>query len=115
MFVDRDVLSGHRLTRNRFLALAGSTITAFAAGVWFPREAEACEIPYGCHGYCQCSACSGSVCTRPDCKRGYFGCESGAECWYTCSYTGSSLYSFKCCDYAFNAGNCICRAYIGTC
>lgn len=115
MFVDQDVLTGRRITRNRFLAVAGSALTSLAAGLWFPREAEACQIPAGCHGDCQCSSCSGSRCTRADCEGGWHGCETGAQCWYTCTYTGSGVYSFKCCDYSYSDGICICRGYVGTC
>lgn len=116
MIVDQDVVESSRFTRNRFLAVAGTTLTAIAANLFFPQEAQACYIPNGCHGYCQCSCCSGSTCCRSDCKSGYYGCESGGQCWYTCAYDGCCLYRFRCCDWAYaGSGRCICRANVGAC
>lgn len=117
MAIDDDVIKGSRLTRNRFLAVTGSTLAAMAVSIWFPREAAeaSCYIPNGCHGYCQCSCCSGSHCCRSDCRGGYYGCESGTQCWYTCAYSGSTLLKFKCCDWGTNNGNCICQGYVGPC
>lgn len=112
MIVDEKVTSSVRLGRNRFLAGVGTLFTAAAATWWFPEAANA-TVPNGCHGYDECSSCSGSTCTRSDCEGGYYGCESGGQCWNSCAYLGSTLVQIQCCDWGYNGGDCICRATIG--
>lgn len=114
MLLQEDVTSRNPITRNRFLAISGATLTSLATGAWFAQEAQACSVPNGCHGYCQCSCCSGSSCCG-GCTAVTTACESGGQCWYTCAYWGSTLYKFRCCDWRKNGSNCICRGTIGPC
>lgn len=115
MIVDEEATSSVTFSRNRFLAGAGTMFTALAASWWFPEAANASNVPNGCHGYDQCSSCSGQKCTRPDCRGGYYGCESRGQCWNSCAYIGSTLVKIQCCDYAYSGGHCICRGIIGPC
>jgi len=117
MIVDEQTTRSATFTRTRFLARAGTVFTALAASWWFPQAANA-AVPNGCHGYDVCSSCSGYRCTRSDCVGGYYGCESGTQCWDTCVYSGSTLIRIRCCDYAYGAnrsGRCICSGYLGSC
>ncbi len=109
------VINSAPLSRNRLLARAGTVLAAVATTWWFPGVADAVVAPGGCHGYNQCSACSGSKCTRSDCRGGYFGCESGSQCWTTCAYVGSTLVKITCCDWGYTGGDCICRSIDGSC
>jgi len=117
VIIDENVTRATPLSRNRFLAGVGTFMTATAAAWWFPAAAQA-AVPNGCHGFNQCSACSGSKCTRSDCRGGNFGCEGGGQCWSSCAYEGSTLVRIRCCDWSYGSGHsgrCICRAITGSC
>ena len=113
--IDEQVLDRVPFGRRRFLARTGAVLTGVAARLWFPNAAFA-AVPNGCHGYNECTCCSGSTCCRGDCRGGYYGCESGTQCWYSCAYIGSTLYRIRCCDWGYGtSGRCICRAITGPC
>ncbi|WP_214416060.1 hypothetical protein [Sphaerisporangium fuscum] len=94
-----------RLTRNRFLAVAGATLVGVATSAWFPGRAEA--APDGCYGAPGCSCCSATTCCSSGCTSAYT-C-GGKHCWTSCAYLGSTLYRFDCCDYYKGGNLCICR------
>ncbi|MEV1004182.1 hypothetical protein [Nonomuraea sp. NPDC050202] len=94
-----------RLTRSKFLAVAGATIVGVASNAWFPGRAEA--APDGCYGYPSCSCCSATTCCASGCTKRY-SC-GGKQCWTTCAYLGSTLYRFDCCDFTKSGAGCICR------
>jgi hypothetical protein len=100
-----------RLTRSKFLAVAGATLVATASKAWFPGRAEA--APDGCSGYPTCSCCSASSCCGSGCSALYT-C-GGRQCWTSCAYLGSTLYRFDCCDYRKNGTACICRVNLRPC
>ncbi|HEV7708823.1 MAG TPA: hypothetical protein VGP16_11565 [Asanoa sp.] len=101
-----------KLTRNRFLAFAGTALVAAASQAMFPGHAQA-AAPNGCHGYNGCPCCN-SNCCESGCTR-YNSCGS-TSCWRTCAYEGSGLVSFYCCDWKRSNGSfCICRERWGTC
>lgn len=101
-----------RLTRNRFLAIAGATLVGVASNAWFPGRAEAAP-PNGCYGYNGCSCCSATSCCASGCSKLYT-C-GGKQCWTTCAYLGSTLTRFDCCDYSRNGSPCICRVNYRAC
>lgn len=115
MIVSATTLDSVPLGRRRLLAGASAMLAAFGARAWFPERAAAVTPPNGCYGYDACSCCSGSTCCRSDCRGGFYGCHSNAQCWTTCAYDGSTLYRFRCCDWAFGSRICICRARLGLC
>jgi hypothetical protein len=120
MIISRVELDKTRLGRRRFLAGVGATLTSVAGALWFPaRAAAACPLP-PCHSYDMCPSCYKTQCTSTGCYSGYFGCESGVQCWRHC-YNGGM---YSCCDWGLNGFHgsctgvdnmCICRGYQGSC
>lgn len=102
-----------RLSRSRLLAYVGTALTGAAISAWFPGRAEA-AVPNGCFGYNGCPCCGSNGCCSSGCTRLYT-C-GGNQCWRTCAYEGSTLYSFYCCDWKLSNGSpCICRQNWGSC
>jgi|tagenome__1003787_1003787.scaffolds.fasta_scaffold20985837_3 hypothetical protein len=120
MIVNAVELDKVRFGRGRFLAGVGAVLTTAAGAMWYPaRASAACPLP-GCHGYDMCPSCSGTQCTSAGCKGGYYGCESGTQCWRACI----SHNQYSCCDWAIPnwtgpclgvANRCICRGFNGSC
>lgn len=120
MIINTVELDKVKLGRQRFLAGVGASLTAAAGALWFPERASAaCPLP-GCHGYDMCPSCSGTQCTAAGCYAGFFGCETGVQCWGACI----SHNQYKCCDWGLNgfygsctmtSNRCICRGYLGSC
>lgn len=109
-----------RFGRNRFLALLGGSLTAFAVRLVTAKSAVAGHsgiFSPGCYGYWQCHCCrlSGTrtpVCCEPGCVPrasclpnlvGSDGQELG-QCWVTCLQTAPGGELFMCCDYTEGAG-----------
>ncbi|MEV6862870.1 hypothetical protein AB0M44_17950 [Streptosporangium subroseum] len=99
-----------RLTRNKFLAVAGATLVGVASNAWFPGRAEA--APAGCQGAPTCPCCNATTCCSGCTKATTCG---GKQCWTTCAYIGSTLYRFDCCDYYRASALCICRVNLRPC
>ena len=114
MIVDESTYKTSSLTRNRFLAGAGTVLAGVAGSWFFPNAAEA-AVPEGCHGLNACSSCSGATCTASGCTRLVGACSPGQQCWTTCAYIGSVLYRFQCCDWTRNGAGCICRSALKPC
>ncbi len=117
MIVSKEVVDSVPMSRNRWLAWAGSSLVALAATAWFPQQAFADNPPPYCHGAGQCACCNGSTCCEFCCFSGYYGCESGTQCWYTCAYYGSQLVKIICCDWGARCHTsvCICSTTVGPC
>jgi hypothetical protein len=120
MIISKVELDKTRFGRRRLLAGIGTALTTAAGAAWFPQRASAvCPLP-GCYGYDMCPSCYKTQCTSPGCYSGFFGCDSGVQCWRRC--VSHNLYS--CCDWGLpgfhgtctGADNfCICRGYQGSC
>jgi hypothetical protein len=115
MIVDESAYRTKALTRNRFLAGAGTVLTGLASNWFFAADANAVVPPEGCYGYDACSSCSGPTCTSAGCKRVVGNCTVGQQCWTSCAYIGSTLYRFQCCDWNASGHLCICRSALSPC
>ncbi|GGO66698.1 hypothetical protein [Nonomuraea cavernae] len=100
-----------RLSRSKFLAVAGATLVGVATKAWFPGRAEA--APNGCSGAPTCGCCSSTKCCSSGCSNATT-C-GGKQCWTSCAYIGSTLYRFDCCDYWNSGSLCICRVNLRPC
>jgi hypothetical protein len=115
MIVDESSYKTGSLTRNRFLAGAGTVLTGLAGSWFFANAADAVTPPEGCYGYNACPSCSGATCTGSSCTRLVGNCSPGQQCWTSCAYIGSVLYRFQCCDWVHNGADCICRSALRPC
>jgi hypothetical protein len=103
MILDKQAMERVPLSRNRFLAATGATLTAIATSMWFPSAAEA-SAPAGC-GAEKCSCCSGSNCCASGCTSIKNACPSGQQRWVLC-YRGIII---RCCTWMKSGQLCDCR------
>jgi len=115
MIVEESAFRSAKLGRSRFLAGAGTLLTGWAAGWFFPAEASAVVPPEGCYGYDACPCCSGPTCCTPGCTRVLDNCSPGQQCWNACAYIGCCIYRFQCCDWNSSGKACICRSALAPC